>query len=87
MFGSSLAATLKMPHEHDDSCGHDANDHDHDSSEALGFQDNLFAHIDRPNVVALNANGNAQDVIKPWHNRLDESQVRCMAIHKCTPPT
>jgi len=77
------AATLKMPHEHDDSCG---NEHDHDSSEALGFQDNLFTHIDRPNVVVLNANGNAQDVIKPWHTRLDESQVRCMAIHKPTLP-
>jgi hypothetical protein len=38
-------------------------------------------------VVALNANGNAQDLIKPWHSRLDESQVRCMAIHKRTPST
>ncbi|KIM40451.1 hypothetical protein M413DRAFT_445908 [Hebeloma cylindrosporum] len=65
-----------MPHEHHDSCGHDANDHDHDhdSLDALGFQDNLFAHIDRQNVVALNANGNPQDLIKPWNNRLDESQ-------------
>ena len=83
-FVRGLAATLKMPHEHHESCGHD---HDHDSSEVLGFQDNLFPHIDRPNVVALNANGNPQDLIKPWHTRLDESQVRCMAIHKRTPPT
>ena len=73
-----------MPHEHHESCGHD---HDHESSETLGFQDNLFLHIDRSNVVALNASGNAQDLIKPWHSRLDESQVRCMAIHKRTSPT
>ena len=70
-----------MPHEHHESCGHD---HDHESPEALGFQDNLFSHIDRANVVALNASGNAPDIIKPWHNRLDESQVRCIAIHKRT---
>jgi len=78
-----------MPHEHHDSCGHGAQDLDHDSLDALGFQDNLFAHIDRPNVVALNANGNgdAQDLIKPWHARLDETQVRCMVIRACMPST
>lgn len=66
-----------MPHEHHDGCGHESHDHDHDHDDAaLGYQDNLFQHIDRPNVVALNADGNAADIIKPWHLRLDEAQVR-----------
>ncbi|KAF8958327.1 galactose-binding domain-like protein [Flammula alnicola] len=64
-----------MPHEHHQGCGHDSHDHDQDHDSAnLGFQDNLFTHIDRPNVVALNADGNAADIIKPWHARLDEAQ-------------
>ncbi|KAF8899875.1 DUF1000-domain-containing protein [Gymnopilus junonius] len=62
-----------MPHEHRDDCGHESHDHDHDHPSAdLGFQDNLFIHIDRQNVVALNATGNASSIIKPWHARLDE---------------
>ncbi|KAF9473749.1 DUF1000-domain-containing protein [Pholiota conissans] len=64
-----------MPHEHHHGCGHESNDHDHDHDDAaLGYQDNLFQHIDRPNVVALNADGNAADIIKPWHLRLDEAK-------------
>ncbi|KAF9469042.1 PITH domain-containing protein [Collybia nuda] len=65
-----------MSHQHNDSCGHENHghdhDHDHDTSD-LGPQDNLFIHIDRSNVVALNANGHGSDVIKPWHERLDET--------------
>ncbi|KJA13326.1 hypothetical protein HYPSUDRAFT_73060 [Hypholoma sublateritium FD-334 SS-4] len=64
-----------MPHEHNDGCGHESHDHDHDHDAAvLGYQDNLFQHIDRPNVVALNANGDAAEIIKPWHLRLDEAK-------------
>ncbi|KAF9565426.1 DUF1000-domain-containing protein [Agrocybe pediades] len=65
-----------MPHQHHDGCGHESHDHDHDhdSPDNLGFQDNLYMHIDRQNVVALNACGEASNVIKPWHSRLDESQ-------------
>ncbi|KAF4613632.1 hypothetical protein D9613_007669 [Agrocybe pediades] len=65
-----------MPHQHHDGCGHESHDHDHDhdSPDNLGFQDNLYMHIDRQNVVALNASGEASNVIKPWHSRLDESQ-------------
>jgi len=63
-----------MPHQHDNGCGHESHDHDHDHDTSdLGPQDNLFAHIDRSNVVALNTNGVGSEVIKPWHNRLDES--------------
>lgn len=66
-----------MPHEHHDGCGPESHEHDHDhGSSELGFQDNLFLSIDRPNIVALNAQGNAPDIIKPWHERLDESKVQ-----------
>ncbi|PPQ96258.1 hypothetical protein CVT26_005585 [Gymnopilus dilepis] len=62
-----------MPHEHHDGCGHESHDHDHDHSPSdLGFQDNLFARIDRQNVIALNGTGNAPNIIKPWHARLNE---------------
>lgn len=65
-----------MPHHHD-GCGDESHEHDHthDSSE-LGFQDNLFLSIDRSNAVALNSQGKASDIIKPWHERLDETKVR-----------
>ncbi|KIJ66801.1 hypothetical protein HYDPIDRAFT_149766 [Hydnomerulius pinastri MD-312] len=64
-----------MPHDHhhhhDESCGHESHDHDHDAGD-VGSNDNLFPHIDRPNVVALNATGNGFSVIKPWHERTSE---------------
>lgn len=63
---------------HDHSCNDESHSHDHDhshSSEATGPQDNLFIHIDRSNVVALNTTGEGKEVIKPWHERLDESVV------------
>lgn len=68
-------------HDHSHSCNdeshsHDDHDHDHShSSEATGPQDNLYIHIDRSNVVALNATGEGKEVIKPWHERLDEEVV------------
>ncbi|KZS99919.1 DUF1000-domain-containing protein [Laetiporus sulphureus 93-53] len=57
------------------SCGDESHSHDHhhDIPEAQGVRDNLYAHIDRPNVVALNADpGKGPEVIKPWDQRLDE---------------
>ncbi|CAA7268165.1 unnamed protein product [Cyclocybe aegerita] len=64
-----------MPHEHHDGCGHESHDHDHEhDSPEHGFQDNLFNHIDRQNVVVLNSDGLATDIIKPWHARLDENK-------------
>lgn len=68
-----------MPHQHHQGCGHENNDHDHDhdhDSSELGFQDNLFTHIDRGNVIGLNTGGTASDVIKPWHERFDETKVK-----------
>ncbi|KAG6373304.1 galactose-binding domain-like protein [Boletus reticuloceps] len=58
-------------HHHNEGCGHESHDHDHDSGD-LGPNDNLFPHIDRPHVVALNAVGPGASVIKPWHARMNE---------------
>jgi hypothetical protein len=60
-----------MPCDHE-SHGHD---HSHELTSDLGSQDNLFLQIDRDNAVALNTSGSGSDVIKPWHARLDETQV------------
>jgi hypothetical protein len=60
-------------------CGHESHGHGHsheDTSDLrLGSQDNLFLQIDRDNAAALNTLGSGSDVIKPWHARLDETQV------------
>ena len=56
-------------------CGHESHDQDHEHTSDLGSQDNLFLQIDRGNAVALNTVGSGSDVIKPWHARLDETQV------------
>ncbi|KAJ7599067.1 galactose-binding domain-like protein [Mycena floridula] len=63
-------------HQHGDGCGHESHgtDHEHDESSSLGPNDSLFQHIDRENVVALNANGQGSVVIKPWHLRMDEQE-------------
>jgi len=54
-------------------CSHEGeHDHDHHGQSDVGPQDNLYTHIDRSNVVALNALGGGPAVIKPWHERLDE---------------
>lgn len=69
-----------MSHQHDGNCGHESHDHDHDhdhdTTSDLGPQDNLFIHIDRPNVVAFNTTGSGPEIIKPWHERLEETKVR-----------
>ncbi|KZP27403.1 DUF1000-domain-containing protein [Athelia psychrophila] len=62
-------------HNHED-CSHESNNHDHDHDHDIsgaGPQDNLFQYIDRPNVVALNATTEGPNVIKPWHERMDEA--------------
>jgi hypothetical protein len=58
-------------------CGHESHGHDHchEFTPDLGSQDNLFLQIDRDNAVALNTSDSGSDVIKPWHDRLDETQV------------
>ncbi|KAH7884580.1 galactose-binding domain-like protein [Phlebopus sp. FC_14] len=58
-------------HQHDDPCGHESHEHNHHSGD-VGPNDNLFAYIDRPNVVALNATSSGSSVIKPWHERTSE---------------
>jgi len=68
-----------MPHNHHDGhCSHESHDHDHDhshDSNNLGPNDNLFPHIDRANVVALNATGEGSILIKPWDQRNNEEVV------------
>lgn len=62
-------------HDHGDHAhGHD-HDHDHDHADSRGPSDNVYAHIDRENVVALNSTGEGKQVIKPWDERLDERVV------------
>jgi hypothetical protein len=62
-----------MPH---DDCDHESgHDHTQELISDLGSQDSLFLHIDRDNAIALNTSGSGSDVIKPWHARLDETQV------------
>jgi ABC-type Zn2+ transport system substrate-binding protein/surface adhesin len=82
------SSNLLMPHNHNDGhCGHESHDHDHDHSHAandLGPNDNLFPHIDRANVIALNATGEGSVVIKPWDQRNNEEVVRHFHSH-CAP--
>ncbi|KAG1821561.1 galactose-binding domain-like protein [Suillus subaureus] len=65
-----------MPHNHHDGhCSHESNDNDHDHDHGtsdLGPNDNLFSHIDRANVVALNATREGSVVVKPWNQRNNE---------------
>lgn len=65
-----------MPDQHSGHCADDCHDHDHDHSAlGLGAQGNLYAKIDHDNVIALNALGAGRQVIKPWHERTDETIV------------
>ena len=60
---------------HDESHGHD-HDHDHDDHpSSTGPADNLYQHVDLQNVAILNASEETakNKVIKPWHDRLDET--------------
>ncbi len=65
-------------HSHGD-CHDESNHHDHQHGlpEDIGHRDNLYARIDRANVVALNAEDPEMGpaVIKPWDQRLDEETV------------
>ncbi|OJT01767.1 PITH domain-containing protein [Trametes pubescens] len=62
-------------HSHGD-CHDESNHHDHQHGlpEDIGHRDNLYARIDRANVVALNAEDPEMGpaVIKPWDQRQDE---------------
>ncbi|OSC98511.1 DUF1000-domain-containing protein [Trametes coccinea BRFM310] len=66
-----------MSHNHSHGgCGDESHDHDHDHGlpEEIGHRDNLYARVDRANVVALNAEDpeKGPGIIKPWDQRLDE---------------
>ncbi|TFY83034.1 hypothetical protein EWM64_g979 [Hericium alpestre] len=66
-----------MAHNHNHgSCADENHNHDHDHDHGplgvAGARENLYVHIDRQNVVALNATGEGPEVIKPWDERLDE---------------
>jgi len=65
-----------MSHDHGHGgCGDGADEHELPGN-VLGYQDNLYGQIDRAHVVAFNANGQGQTVIKPWSERNDEGSVR-----------
>ena len=71
-----------MSHNHSHGhggCGDEC--HDHDIPESEGPRDNLFSRIDTENIVALNASGSGKEVIKPWHERMDE-QVVSEILHR-----
>jgi hypothetical protein len=68
---------MSHSHNHGDDCGHEAHQHDHDHDHgdppgSLGPADNLFGKIDLDNVIALNSEGDARLIIKPWDQRSDE---------------
>jgi hypothetical protein len=64
-----------MSHNHHHGDHAHGDDHDHDHADTGKHSDNLFVHIDRDNVVALNSIGEGKQVIKPWDERLDERVV------------
>ena len=69
-----------MAHNHSHGgCNDESHDHDHEHGlpEEVGHRDNLYARIDRANVVALNAEESEMGpaVIKPWDQRMDEDTV------------
>ncbi|KAF8501470.1 DUF1000-domain-containing protein [Russula emetica] len=61
-----------MSHNHDHGDHAHGHDHEHDHPDTGGPSDNVFIHIDRDNVIALNSIGEGKQVIKPWDERLDE---------------
>ena len=71
-FVSIVLSSTNMSHNHDH--GDHAHDHDHDHAhpDTGGTSDNVFIHVDRDNVIALNSIGEGKQVIKPWDQRLDE---------------
>ena len=69
-----------MSHHHGHGgCGDHAEEHDLPGN-VLGYQDNLYSQIDRAHVIALNADGQGETVIKPWSERNDEALVRISFI-------
>jgi len=67
-----------MSHDHGHGgCGDHADEHEL-PGDVLGYRDNLYSQIDRVHVVAFNANGQGQTVIKPWSERNDEAAVRIL---------
>ena len=81
-----LRHSITMSHH----CDHESNEHDHDGNHShdnpdAGPQDNLYQHIDRDNVIALNAgDGRGPEVIKPWHERNDANLVCESARRTCS---
>jgi hypothetical protein len=72
-----------MSHNHDHGDHAHDQDHDHAHPDTGGPSDNVFIHIDRDNVIALNSIGEGKQVIKPWDERLDEREVSiCPSIRR-----
>ena len=69
-----------MSHNHDHGDHDHGHDHEHTHTDTGGLSDNVFMHIDRDNVIALNSTGEGKGVIKPWDERLDE---RVVSICSC----
>jgi len=77
----------RMSHDHGHGgCGDGADEHELPGG-VLGYRDNLYNQIDRGHVVAFNADGQGQTVIKPWSERNDETSVRVSLITRqvCIP--
>ena len=71
------------PHMCDHDHGGHEHGHDHAHTDTGGHSDNVYVHIDRDNVVALNSIGEGKQVIKPWDERLDEQVVSiCLRVRR-----
>ncbi|XP_060801121.1 PITH domain-containing protein GA19395 [Amyelois transitella] len=59
-----------MPH------GHCHDHHDHDESDEIGIQYNLFEKIDKENIQCLNetVDGSGKTVFKSWEKRFDKTE-------------
>lgn len=69
---------LDEVHDH----GSHDHDHDHDHPSSTGPGDNLYPHIDMQNVTVLNISEDTSDnkILKPWHERQDETVVNNIAF-------
>ena len=74
-----VLSPTNMSHNHDHGDHDHDHDHAHDHPDSGGPSDNVFGHIDRDNVIALNSIGEGKQVIKPWDERLDERVVSICA--------
>src|SRR6266702_3561579 len=85
MMSMSNQPAMSHHDNHGHNCGEhahgDDHDHAHDHTSNSGPSDNLFAHIDRDNVVALNSVNGGSEVIKPWDERMDEQVVSTRFAH------